>query len=379
MHFFIFCISSQEISKNALFCFLLFFTGDFKKCTFLLLHFFTRDSQKCTFCFLHFFTRNFKKCTFLHFAFLHSKFQKMHFFIFCISSQEISKNALFLYFAFLHSKFQKNALFCFCISSLEIPKNALFYISSLGIPKNALFCFCISSLGISKNAHFYISSQEISKNALFCILHFFTRDFKKCTFLLLHFFTRNSKKCTFLLFFTRNFKKCTFLECEAIRFIQDFYLFNHSTLHLRHTPHDSYHSLLVAELERRIRQNISRLAHKIDIALRIIPIATWRPSCNNLPDGIGVVTSDIVADEHEGGTIAILARGELYESSVVLSSRHALPLIAAMSDVERIVVSDASGHALGILFMGSSILISYCITRICCHHIFFYSSFALGK
>lgn len=137
--------------------------------------------------------------------------------------------------------------------------------------------------------------------------------------------------------------------CHAVCLVEESLILDDGTLHLRHASHDSHHRLLVGEAERCIGLDARCLAHEADVSLGIVAVAARCPTGYDLADGIGVVQTDVVADEHEGGTIAVLASGELYESTIALTGCHALPLVGAVADVKRIVVTDASGLYLCVL------------------------------
>ena len=131
---------------------------------------------------------------------------------------------------------------------------------------------------------------------------------------------------------------------QAVGLVEDVGVLDDGTLHLSHAAHDVHHPLLLVESQWLVGRYAARMAHESNVSLRVVAVAAGSPPSDDFADGVGVVLLDVIFDEHEGGSVAPSACGELHESLVRLLECHALPVVVAVSDVERVVVADAAGQ-----------------------------------
>ncbi len=118
---------------------------------------------------------------------------------------------------------------------------------------------------------------------------------------------------------------------------------DYSTLHVCHALYDGNEGVLVVDAERVAGADARGAAYVTDVRLSIVAVSTWCPLGDNLADSV-LATADVVAQDDECCTIAVHTAGELNERLVRLHLAHSRPLTLAMTDIERIVVSDTSCH-----------------------------------
>lgn len=97
---------------------------------------------------------------------------------------------------------------------------------------------------------------------------------------------------------------------------------------------------LIGEIQLRIRSNLRKLAHGINVLLSVVFIC-WCPCCYDLGNGCALVVADISTHQHHASAHAIKHADELFKVGVVWFSDFAQPYIAD-ADIERVIVADAA-------------------------------------